>query len=791
MRLPLHALAFLAGILWVETRPALAAVTLTIPLVVVVSAVCWRFGVRAVAALGLGIMWSWLRGVVALEPDLPAAANGTNLVIIGDVVSLPEEAAGRVRFEFAPEKRAGVDLPSRVRLSWYGTGRLPGAAERWQLEVRLRSPHGFANPGGYDYEGELFRERIGAIGYVRDSARNRLLGSRSGSYPVLALRAAIVARIERALGESPVKGIIAGLAVGAAQAISSAQWQVFAATGTTHLIAISGLHVTMVAALAMLLARALWRLPRRRAPRSVCAEVICACGAIAATGYAVLAGFSVPTQRTLIMLLVGLAAVSLRRSLPASHVLALALILVLVHDPHAVLTAGFWLSFLTVAAILAGVGSLIEPRPLLRAFLVTQGAVSVALLPATVGLFGAVSLVAPLVNLLAIPLFSVVLVPAILLGLVLALPTPGVADFLLRAAAGILEACWPLLEGAASVPGALIHLNAASGWQIALLALSALIAMCPLPAMLRAPGLLVLLMLTVVTPERPATGDFTLSVLDVGQGSAAVVRTSSHTLLFDAGPSFRSGRSAGELVVVPFLHHAGVRRLDMVIASHYDNDHVGGIAAVERAFGIATLRHGGKAPRSQAPAAPCSRGEAWIWDGVRFEFIHPAAGEQWNDNNGSCVLRIAARGGSALLTGDIEAQAEEALAAREALLPADVIVVPHHGSRSSSTQELVRRLSARFAIASAGAGNRWGFPERAVIDRWCAGGAEVADTANWGAVTVRIQALQSPAPRSERLEHRRYWHATGPLAGRSLCHEGRSWSEWNTPRKQLFVGTDR
>jgi competence protein ComEC len=733
-----------------------------------------------------------VRALATLPPPLPPEASGVDLFIAGDVVSLPEVDAQRVQFEFAPDVPPAMDLPPRLRLSWYGAERLPRAAERWQLVVRLRAPRGFANPGGYDYEAELFRERIGAVGYVRDSAHNRLLGRRWSAYPVLALRAAIADRIGRILGDSPVKGVIAGLAVGAVQGISSDQWQVFAATGTTHLIAISGLHVTMVAALAMLIARALWRLPAMRAPRSVRAEIVCRYGAAAATAYALLAGFSVPTQRTLIMLLAGLAAIWLRRSQPPAHALSLALILVLVHDPHAVLAAGFWLSFLAVATIVGCVGSLLEPRALLRTFMATQAAVSVALVPVTLPLFGGISLVAPLANLVAIPLFSGVLVPGILLSIALGWLVPALAELLIKTAATILEFCWPLLEAAAGLPGALVYFSTPDSWQIALLATTALIVLSPLPALLRMVGLLVLVPLATVSPGRPAPGDFSLTALDVGQGLAVMIATRSHVMLFDAGPSFRSGRSAGDLVVVPYLRHVGARSLDLLIASHADNDHVGGLAAIERALPIGTMRHGGERPRARAPAAPCFQGEAWIWDGVRFEFVHPAAHERWDDNNGSCVLKIAGRGGSALLTGDIEADAEVALARRNVLQQADVVIVPHHGSRSSSTEDLIRRVGARYAIVSAGAGNRWGFPSPEVVDRWCAAGVEVIDTANWGAITVRFDPLGRAAlPRAERSDRRRYWHTATKRAGRSLCRGLSAATERNTPPKQMFMRSGR
>jgi competence protein ComEC len=688
--------------------------------------------------------------------------------VVGDVVSLPEVQAGRVQFDFAPRQaRAGV--PSRLRLSWFDATRAPRAAESWQLVVRLRAPRGFSNPGGYDYEGELYRAGIGATGYVRESVRNKRLALRVHAYPVLALRAALVRKIEKALPASSAAGVISGLAVGASQQITSEQWRVFSATGTTHLIAISGLHVTMIAALAMALAQAAWRLPRRRAPRRACADVSCLCGALAALAYAVLAGFSVPTQRTVVMLLCALCSIWLRRAQPPANVLALALIGVLLYDPHAVLTAGLWLSFVAVAAIILGSG-LLGRAPPMRPFLSTQASVSVAMVPATALLFGSVSLVAPLANLFAIPLFSAVLVPGTLLGVAL-MPATGLSNWMLNVTARVFEISWPALEWAARVPGGWLHVAAPGPWLALLVCASALVLMVPVPLRVRAPGLLLLAALIASGSARPPSGAFTLTALDVGQGLSVVVRTRTHALLFDAGPAFRSGRSAGELVVVPYLHHEGITQIDMMVTSHADSDHAGGASAVEQALTVVTARHGGEVRRGQqAPSASCLRGEAWIWDEVRFEFLHPSSGETWSDNDSSCVLSIATGEKRALLTGDIEQAAEEKLVARADLARADIVVMPHHGSRSSSSEAFVSRLRPRVAIVSAGAGNRWRFPHDGIVERWCQAGAEVINSADWGAITIAADSDRGvTGARSHRLEQRRYWHDPSPLAGRSRC----------------------
>jgi competence protein ComEC len=766
--LPLQALAFMAGTVWVATRATLHAPGIPLGLLAATLLVAWRRPRHLVLAFAIGIAWTWLRAW-ALQPQvLPEDVLGTDLLVVGDVVTLPEVQPGRVQFDFVlHDTRPG--LPSRLRLSWFDATPAPRAAESWQLVVRLRAPRGFSNPGGYDYEGELYRAGIGATGYVRESVRNKRLAPRVRAYPVLALRAAIVRRIEHTLPASSATGVISGLAVGASQQIAAEQWRVFAATGTTHLVAISGLHVTMIAALAMVLTQAAWRWPRRRAPRRACADVTCLSGALAALAYAVLAGFSVPTQRTVVMLVCALCSIWLRRAQPPANVLALALIGVLLYEPHAVLTAGLWLSFVAVAAIILGSGLLKRSLPM-RAFLSTQASVSVAMVPATALLFGSVSLVAPLANLLAIPLFSGLLVPGTLLGVAL-MPATGLSSWVLGISARLFELAWPALEWAASVPGGWFHVAAPGPWLAFLLCASALVLMTPLPLLVRVPGILLLVPLMGSDAARPAMGAFTLTTLDVGQGLSVVVRTRTHVLLFDAGPAFRSGRSAGELVVVPYLHHQGISHIDVLVTSHSDSDHTGGASAVEQALAVVTARHGGAVRRGQlAPSAPCRQGEAWIWDEVRFEFLHPSADETWSDNDSSCVLSIAAGDTRALLTGDIEHAAEERLLSRAGLARADIVVVPHHGSRSSSSEALVSRVQPRVAIVSAGAGNRWHFPHEVVVERWCQAGAEVISSADWGAITITADPGRGLADaRSHRLDQHRYWHARSPLAGHSRC----------------------
>ncbi len=807
MRITASALAFLAGVLWIETRPSLAELQLREAVFVLAALVCTWIAVRGhrqwliVAAawasfLAAGVVWTAWRAGMQLEAQRTAPERPIECEIVGRVASIPTGGSARMQFDLEPRsstRRASQDdVPGRFRLTWYDAPTPPPrAGELWRMQVRLRRPHGFANPGGFDYEGQLFREGIAAVGYVRPSARNERISLPRWRSPVLQLRAAIVERVRAALPDSPARGVALGLAVGVTDDIPPEYWEVFRVTGITHLIAISGSHVTLIAVFAMLLVRLAWRLPWWR-PRTrwCCNDAAAAVGAAAAAFYAVLAGFSVPTQRTLVMFLVALAILRLRRSQQPANVLSVALVAVLAFDPHAALAPGFWLSFLCVAAILwasagrtplepdAGARWLARTRArvgaAVRDLVTVQGAVTAAVLPATLMLFGSVSVIAPMVNLLAIPFFTAVLVPSILLGVALLMTAPAAGTVVLHWACASFEAFWIFAEWAAKLPGAWLRLSQPDPLVLIALALSALLIVVPFPVCLRACGVLALVPLFFGEPRRLPEGDLQVAVLDVGQGLAVFVRTRNHTLLYDAGPSFLSGRSAGDLAVVPFLADRGVRQLDMMVISHPDADHAGGAPAVIQAISTRALRHGGALGAdlygARGIARSCIAGEKWSWDGVRFEFLHPGMHEAWSDNDGSCVLSVTGGGGRVLLTGDLQRSAEAWLIAQGLVPKADVVIMPHHGSASSSTQELIRAVRARYAIVSAGHLNRWGFPKPHVVRRWCGSGAQVIDTADWGAISVDIAAREGlRPPQAYRLQHRRYWHATTESAGHSLC----------------------
>jgi competence protein ComEC len=731
-----HVLPRMPGATWCAACAALAIVCFS----------CSR--ARWLLPCILGFAWTWLHVDQRLAERWPARSR--EAVLLEGVVAEADVEDPRVRrFEIDADVVDGRARALRARLAWYDAKASPQVAERWRLRARLRAPRGFANPGGFDYEGWLFREGIAATGYVvEDAANARLEGADENG--LLGLRGHIARRLDTIPGETAHPGIVTALAVGLTHGIRAEDWETLRATGTTHLISISGLHIGLVAGAAAWLARRGCGFGRRRWLAPVDAAALC--GLVAAIAYAALAGFSIPTLRALLMLAVVLARSLLRRHGPAEGPLAQAFAAVLAVDPLAPLFPGFWLSFLAVAALPLGV---LGGYRGLTAHLRTQCAVTLVVAPLTLAVFGSVSLIAPLVNLVYIPIYSLLVVPGVLLGVVLLPFGDAAATLPLELAAGAIDLSWPWLERAAQWPIALWTSGPRPAWV--LLGAEAALLLCVAPR--GWPGrwlsLPLALPLLLWRPPAPAEGAFEVAVLDVGQGLAVVVRTARHALLYDAGPAFRSGGDAGRSVVVPYLHDRGVRALDLLVLSHDDVDHRGGVPSVREQVPVGATLTGGA-----GDGEPCVAGRRWRWDGVDFALLHPQAGERWPDNDGSCVLRVSARGGSVLLAGDIEEAAERALAARGITLASDIVVAPHHGSASSSSAAFVAAVQARDVVYSVGHDNRWGFPRAIVEARWRAAGARTWSTAEAGAVTFVVDPHSGvSAPLRHRLDERRYWTA--------------------------------
>ena len=739
--------------------------------------------VAGAGACAVGFGYAAWRADARLADALPPAWEGEDLAVVGVVDDLPAVTARGTRFAFAVERvvTPHAVVPSRVSLAWLapwpGTdaAAVPAirAGERWQLTVRLKRPHGNVNPGGFDLEAWLLQHGLRATGYVAATGVQRRVDAFAGRPRDFVQRARerVRARIERALGDARYAGVVVALAIGDQRAIPEAQWTVFNRTGITHLVSISGLHVTVFAALAGALAHALARRSVRLTSRVPARKVAVAFGVLAAGGYVLLAGAEVPALRTFAMLAVAATGLWLGRPGTAALVWLWALVAVLAWDPWAPLAPGFWLSYGAVALLLfAGTGRLRDaaaPGIVARAWRTlrdgahAQWVVTVGLVPLTLALFQQASLVAPLANAVAIPVVTVGVVPAALAGILLPF------DALFVVAHAVLAPLMLALERLAALPDATWQQHAPPAWTVAVAVAGTVWLLAPRAVPGRAWGAGWLAPLFVVTPPPVPEGAFRMTVLDVGQG--LVVATARHTLVYDAGPRYTDVADAGGRIVAPYLRATGARRTDGFIVSHQDLDHAGGALSLLQAVPVGWLAsslgrdhpvvHAAQ-PRSQV--LPCVAGQQWTWDGVRFTVLHPT-GVEYDDalaktNDRSCVVRVDSAHGSALLAGDIEAKSERALLARRpAELRADVLVVPHHGSRTSSTHAFVRTVAPAYAVVGCGYCNRFGHPRADIVARYAMVGALVVRTDLAGALSFTFAAGRDLAPESARAQRARYW----------------------------------
>lgn len=766
-----YSLALLAGAYALQFFASLPPDRLLVPAFALALAALVVRRARIVALLVLGFCIAWHTAKAVLDDRLPPESAGETLVLTGRVADFPEHRGGLVRFVL---ETAGLpDLPQRIRLSWYEAAVTPRVGETWTLHARLRRPRGFANPIGFDYEEWLFRQRIGATGYVVAHPDNRRLDQVPVAWQARRRRH-IAERIVAVTGDNDASAVLQAIVVGARHRITQTQWERYAVSGTSHLMAISGLHIGLSAGGAWLLGWALIAPFCRWQNVRDAAALVALCSAAA---YVSVSGFAIPAQRALLMALVVIGAGLLRRQLPAERVLAAAAVVVFLGDPLSIMAPGFRLSFAAVAILLWSA----RQRPIGDVPAVRGGRWAVeivyrlpplqltlllGLLPLTALTFGRIAWLAPVVNLLVLPLFNFATVPAALVGTLLDGPLAPVGDALLRASCYSIRSMLAVVALVGDWPPARLHV-ATSGRVVVIVALlAALWAVLPPGWPGRRLAWVAAAATVLLRPAAPPAGCVDMTALDVGQGLAMVLRTRGHVLVFDTGPAFRNGGDSGRLVLVPYLRAAGIDRVDLLMVSHADSDHAGGAASLAAAVPVARVVTGGFVDGIAGPQWRCRRGHAWLWDGVRFAVMHPArtesSGQAASDNDESCVLEIVAGEHRALLTGDIEQAAEKRLLESGSLSNVDLVVVPHHGSLTSSSEAFVRRLQPQVAFVSAGFENRWSLPREEVVERWQQNGARVFNTATLGAVRVRMCADTGlDAVEGHRVAARKYWHEPG------------------------------
>jgi competence protein ComEC len=568
--------------------------------------------------------------------------------------------------------------------------------------------------------------------------------------------------------------VLVALAIGDQSGLSERQWTVFNRTGTGHLISVSGLHVTGFALLAGGLAFALARrcvgLTSRVAARKVGAIV----GVAASFAYMLVAGAEIPAQRTFLMLAVAALGVWLARPGTGIVVWSWALAIVLAFDPWAVVAPGFWLSFFAVGLLIyvaagrrgerSGTGRIARWGQGLREAAHAQAAITLGLVPLSLALFCQVSLIGPIANAVAIPVVTFAIVPLALAASVVPYDAPWTL------AHGVLAPLMALLERLADLPAAAWAQHQPPDWAVVVGIAGVALCLAPRGVPGRWLGVLALAPLAAVVPSPPPEGGFRVAVLDVGQGTAVVVRTARHALLYDAGPRWTDAADAGARIVAPYLRAAGIRALDAMVVSHRDLDHAGGalsvLASVPVGWVLSSLEDDHPIltrQRERGLDLRCVDGQRWTWDGVAFEVLFPARAhydDRWRKTNDlSCVLRVSAPGASALLAGDIEAVSEiELVTTRREALRADVLLVPHHGSRTSSTSSFVEAVGARHAVFSVGHRNRFGHPRADIVGRYVARQAAIHRTDASGALTFELGPYATGPPAAARVQSARYWH---------------------------------
>lgn len=777
-----HSVVFVVSLCCVAFLPELPAPPHLLLLLVLLSlavGICKHKAPRLIMPLLVfvsGFVYTSCYASYQLSLRLPDHLLGVETELIGTVVGLPFHNGKRLRFlckiDYLRPLESDTASIQRgtLRLNWYGQD-APDlqAGNKIKIVVKLKPPNGFMNPGGFDNERWLLQKKIVATGYVRGKSfdvKQSVVSNRLT--PVAALRNKIQRQLLLAGEGLQSQGIVLALAVGDRSGISREQWGNFIATGTNHLLAISGLHISLVAGFIALLVTNLWRYTgfASKATRQNSALIA---ALAAATCYAAMAGFTVPTMRALIMFAVLACLTLTRRHQRRLHSLSVALIVVCLCDPLTVLTPGFWMSFAAVAVLYIvfsdaeRAGQLTTFKRVLRGHVL----ITIGLYPLTLLFFQQASLVSPLANLIVTPLVGMLVTPLVFTSALLALLSVPLASVLLAGVDVLLALTQWLLALFASWPAALMKVSGISTLALGLVCIGALLTLVPVPMSWRLIAFVLPLPLFYPYGASIPKGDYRVTFLDVGQGTSVVVSTAHHVLVYDTGDQFSGQFSAADAVVVPYLRSKNVKRLDKLIVSHADRDHSGGADELLDSFDVAELML--SAPLPQQPSVSfvkCFAGMSWVWDQVEFRILHPQPESLGSENDQSCVLQISTPDGlRTILTGDIEASGEGQLINKNQLEAVEVLLAPHHGSATSSGVRLIRSLQPKYVVYTTGFKNRFGFPKQEVLDRYQAHGANQLNTADSGAIEFLVSDNGPGTLVSEyRTEFRRWWHRTIAVA---------------------------
>ncbi|CAC9595286.1 DNA internalization-related competence protein ComEC/Rec2 [uncultured Gammaproteobacteria bacterium] len=695
------------------------------------------------AILVLGFAWMGVVSTQILSAKIQDNYLNKPILVRGEIVELPEKTSRSTKFIF----KASSPFQGRLKLTWYShynnktiLAKVPNlrTGESWQLLLKLKHNNGYQNLNSFDYEKWLFYKRINATGYVRTSSDNQRINTDDGAFSIDKVRQDIRYLLSPQIEKKTFGGVINALIIGDRSLIPDAQWSLFKSTNTTHLSVISGLHIGLISGFVFLLVQFLWRYSARLSIM-IPAQVIAAYfGLISALLYALISGFSIPTIRAFIMASVVFISIILRRHHDIWQLYGMALILVLLHNPLSVFSVGFWLSFYVVAIIIYGAGQHQEKSWLYRLIYI-QLLISFSSLPLSIWFFSVTSALSPIANLIAIPIFSFIATP---LSLISALLTFSGLTYLSEISFSIVNQSlvylFVLLEQLQQFDFNQWHYTQTSLIDLALFILLVCVAILPKALKLRWLSVLVLGLMILIPNPKMDDNSVLITTLDVAQGLATVVQTKNHVLLFDTGAKYPSGFNLGGSVIAPYLRAKHIQYLDKIVISHGDNDHIGGLDNILENFKVGEILSS-VPEKIQTKALTCQKGQSWQWDGIMFKMLNPEKETSFKGNNTSCVLKISNKKYSVLLTGDIERKAEHHLVQNnKEELKSTIMLAPHHGSKTSSTQAFLNAVSPSLIVVSSGFNNRFKHPAKTIIKRYQSNGIKVLKTSCSGQIDVLL-----------------------------------------------------
>jgi competence protein ComEC len=758
-------LAFITGIYCLLQFPYLPSLWLLglLPVSFVLSR--YHFSFNLLFCLIFGFSWALVSAHLKMNDELNENIENETVFIKGEIASLPEFYDDHVRFLINIDEVSNLSgeqftSPGLVRLSWYKNDAVLAPGESWQLKVKLKRPYSFMNSGGFDYEAWMMRQGIKATGYVKQDSQNKKLAD-TNHYVIERLRYQVAERLKSYI-DKPLLGFVLALTLGDRSQLSPEQWQILHETGTSHLVAISGLHLGLIAGFIYFFSSFIWRrfyCLTQTMPAPMFASIMAFIGALI---YALLAGFSLPTQRALIMIAVFLVAILNARRLLMTNVICIALVLVLLIDPFALIAADFYLSFFAVISILYLTRFRINLYHNVIRWVNLQCLLSLALLPILIFWFKQIPLYSVLANLVVIPVIGFLVLPLSLMALVFLFPSPVVSQYVYFLIEKINNYYWTYLEYLSELNNSVIPIAAPTFYSLLLVIVGVMILIMPKGLPARYLGFFFFLPLLFPVSKKLNNGEFEFNLLDVGQGLSAVVQTKEHVLVYDTGANYSPRFNIGDAVVKPYLREKGIKDISLLMISHGDNDHIGGAKAVINNFKVDKVLTSApekmKQRFSDQEINICHAGQHWQWDGVYFEILHPDENSHFDGNNGSCVLKVSSNTGSVLLTGDIEKEAEASLVKQYGnYLDVDALLVPHHGSKTSSTKAFISTVSPKYALIPAGYNNRFGFPKKDIMDRYDAEAVKTFISYETGEISFnfRDEGLQID---EFRTKNRRFWH---------------------------------